>query len=372
MPNRHSWLSIFVVLGVALACSVVYAQSPTVPSSAMFRDGTQNTTNPYDSFSYPVVAQAQFVPPGEFCVNPPNSFGTPTPGSSLLAPAQLGGLGVYCDGPLGGLFGNVSRSRDNAVHHLTDLQANGNLLWFQNQLNYNATTVFYPGGFTLSCPTPLSASRTNGREAQAITSVGPGFIYLGETTGCCGACPAPSQGGLYITSQLLNNGGGSGALLLMDYEFLFATVGIHYNSIRLWSIGGNANSGFMSWIGFFQGVVYALEGGGCKTYNDLKDQVLNAEITGNPPSDDPPFWDPESGAPPPGKNDPDIGGLRNSYWKQCVNSEAAFNRGQLGAAGNGLGAMFNHVEAQSGKHLNADSADDLKNCIRSLRGTLGI
>ena len=372
MPNRHSWLSIFVVLGIALACSVAYAQTPTVPSSALLDDGTQNSTIPYDSFSNPNIGHAQFVAPSEFCANAPNGFGPPLPGSGLFSPAQMGGLGYYCDGPLSGIFGNVTRSRGNdAFHTLTDLQANGNLLWFQNQLNYNATTVFFPGGFTLSCPTPLSATRVGGRDHQPITSVGPGFIYLGETTGCCGACPSVTQGGLYIVFQTIANGGGSGALLLGDYEFDIQASGIHYSSIRLWGVGAGG-TGFMNWIGFFQGVVYALEGGGCKTYSDLKDEILNATITGNPPSDNPPAWDPDSGNPPPGKNDPDIGGIRNSLWKKCVNSEAAFNRGSTGSAGNTLGALSNHIDAQDGKHLDSDSASDLSNCVRSLRGTLGI
>jgi hypothetical protein len=367
MPK--SWLSIFVVLGLALACTVAYAQVPTIPSSALYRDGTQNTNNPYDSFSYPNIGHAQFVPPGEFCVNPPNSFGAPTPGSGLLEPAQFGGLGFYCDGRLSGVFGNVSRNRGNdAFHTLTDLQRNGNTLWFQNQLNYNATTTFFPGGFGLSCPMPMSTIRINGMDPQPITSVGPGFIYLGTLTGCCGSCPAPSQGGLYVTFQATSNAGGSGALLLGDYEFLYATVGIHYNSIRLWAVGGGG-TGFMSWIGFFQGVVYALEGGGCKTYGDLKDEILNATITGNPPSD-PPFDSVEGG--PWYKHDSGIGGIRNALWKKAINSEAAFERGQLNSAGNTLGALTNHVEAQDGKHLDTDSASDLKNCVRSLRGTLGI
>jgi hypothetical protein len=368
MPK--SWLSIFVVLGLALACSVTYAQQPTIPSGDMFRDARGNGTYNYDSFSYPNIAAQQFVPPGEFCVNPPNMFGPPDPGSGLLEPAQILGLGYYCDGPLGGVFGTVTRHRNNdAYHTLTDLQRNNNLLYWYNYQWYNATTTFYPGGFTLTCPTPYAPWRTGGREPQPITSVAGGFVYLGTLTGCCGSCPSPSQGGLGIGFSAATNGGGSGALLLEDRTCCETkTNGIHYNAIMIFGPGGYS-SGYMNHIGFFQGIVYALAGGGCKTYSDLKDEILNAVITGNPPSD-PPFDSVEGG--PYYKHDSGIGGIRNSLWKKAINSEAAFNRGQLNSAGNTLGALHNHCEAQDGKHLDTDSASDLMNCIRSLRGTLGI
>lgn len=240
---------------------------------------------------------------------------------------------------------------------------NNNFLFFQDSLNWNATTVTYPGGFTLSMTTGANAScPAPTQNFEPITSTLGLFIYLGTLTGCCGSCPAPSQGGLMINMRGLSGSSDTG-LAWFDFEFIYASVGIHYNAIRLWGVGAGA-TGFNSWIGFFQGLVYSLDIGGCKTYSDLKDEIINAVIVGNPPSD---LGSTPNSNPPYG-----FAGIRNSIWKKAVNSEAAFNRGSFGAAGNTLGATIGECQAQSGKHVDADSAQDLINCVRSLAASLGL
>jgi hypothetical protein len=358
MPKRYFWLTTFAVLGAALLCNGAVAQG-IIPGTANLGEGESNNAFPYNVTSMPNAAYMQFVAPGEFCVNPPDQFnGGTTPGSGALEPALISGLSVRPDGPLASLF-TATHTRPDAgsFHFLTDLQMNGNAIFFQDSLNWNATTVTYPGGWTLSFPTGASASIPGTQEFTPITSTAGVFTYLGSLTGCCGSCPAPAQGGMMINVRV-TSGSGTG-LLFADMVNRTATVGIHYNTIRLWGVGAGA-TGFNSWINFFAGLVYQLDVGGCKTYSDLFDEVSNAIITGNPPSAGTSF-------------DPyDIGGLRNSYAKQALNSEAAFNRGRFNAAGNGLSAMDHHVSAQDGKHLDSDSASDLHNCIRSLKSSLGL
>lgn len=367
MPKRV--FTTFAVLALALVCNGAFAQG-ILPGVVTGGEGTQNNLIPYDAIVYPSIAFMQFAAPSEFCANPPDQWnGGTTPGSGLLEPALLSGLSVRPDGPLAGFF-TSTRTRPDAgtFHFLTDLQQNNNFLFFQDSGNWNATTVTMPGGFSLSYPTgPSSIAPPPTQEFTPITSTAGAFTYLGTLTGCCGSCPAPSQGGLMINFRA-TSGGGSGSLLMSDQDFRFASGGIHYNSIRLWGVGAGA-TGFNSWINFFAGLVYSLEAGGCKDYADLKDEILKAVIVGNPPSNGTPLSQ-EGG--PYFKNDPGIGGLRNSWWKQAVNSEAAFNRGSFNAAGNGLTAFVNHVDAQDGKHLDTDSASDLRNCVRSMRAKLGI
>jgi hypothetical protein len=364
MPKRV-FVTTLAVMALALVCNGAFAQG-VVPGHGQFVEGNSNNTFPYNVFSATNQAYMQFHAPGEFCVNPPDTWnGGTAPGSGLVEPALISGLAIRPDGVLASFF-TATHTRPDAgtFHFMTDMQVNNNFIFFQDSINWNATTITYPGGFTLSFPTGSDPLIPGAQLFHPITSVGAGFTYLGTLTGCCGSCPAPSQGGLLINVRVIS-GSGSGTLVA-DMTSTFVAVGIHFNVIRLWGAGAGA-TGFTNFANNFAGLFYSLEAGGCKTYSELKEEILNAVIVGNPPSDNPPSIDDD-----PGKNDANIGGLRNSWWKQCWNSEAAFNRGSFGSAGNGLGAFVNHVDAQDGKHLDTDSASDLRNCVRSLRSSLGI
>jgi hypothetical protein len=364
MPKRYVFM--LAMLGAALACGGAFAQA-IVPGVGQLGEGSSNNLFPYDTNSARNQAYMQFHAPGEFCANPTDTWnGGTTPGSGALEPALLGGLSIRPDNYYGQIF-TATHTRPDAgtFHFLTDMQANGNLIYFQDSLNFNATTVTYPGGFTLSYPTGSNPAIPGTQNFTPITSTVGQFIYLGTLTGCCGSCPDPSQGGLLISVRVVTGSGSS--LLISDLESRYFAVGIHYNVIRMWGVGAGA-TGFTSWANYFAGLVYSLEAGGCKTYSDLYDEILNAVIVGNPPSDRTPLSTPDD----PIKNDPGIGGIRNSLWKKAINSEAAYNRGRYNSAGNTLDALTHHIDAQDGKHLDTDSAQDLRNCVRSLKGSLGL
>jgi hypothetical protein len=367
MPKRH--LFIFTILAVALLCGSAFAQG-VVPGPLGFREGVYNNMFPYNtSGSSRNMCYMQFHAPGEFCVNPPDPWNGGTYQSSgVLEPALLSGLSVRPDYRYSSVFtATHTRPDPGTFHFLTDLQANLNFIYYQDSLNWNASTVTYPGGFTLSFPTGDSGSIPGTQNFTPITSTVGAFTYLGTLTGCCGSCPSPAQGGLMINFRAVTGSGSS--ILVMDAAYTYYLVGAtrHYNVMRFYAIGGGA-SGFCNTGWTFQGLAYQLAAGGCKTYSDLYDEVLNAVITGNPPSDRIPVGDAEN----PIKNDPGIGGIRNSLWKKAINSEAAYNRGRYNSAGNTLDAMTHHVDAQDGKHLDTDSAQDLRNCIRSLKSSLGL
>lgn len=366
MPKRYVFM--IAMLAAALVCGSAFAQAILPGAARNLGEGSSNNLYPYDCNSARNMAYMQFHAPGEFCANPPDSWNGGTgPGSGALEPAIISGLSVRPDNYYAGIFSAThTRPDTNTFHFLTDLQYNGNLIWFQDSLNWNATTVTYPGGFTLSYPT--GSDPTWGGTTQyftPITSTVGQFTYLGTLTGCCGSCPAPQYGGFLTNFRGVYGSGNN--LLISDLESRYFAVGIHYNVIRTWGEGAGI-SGFTSWANYFAGLVYSLEAGGCKTYSDLYDEILNAVITGNPPSDRTPLSTPDD----PIKNDPGIGGIRNSLWKKAINSEAAYNRGRYNSAGNTLDALTHHVDAQDGKHLDTDSAQDLRNCIRSLKSSLGL
>jgi hypothetical protein len=369
MPKRYVFM--LAMLGAALASGGAFAQC-MVPGVGQLGEGSSNNLFPYDTNSARNMAYMQFHAPGEFCTNPPDSWnGGTTPGSGCLEPAMIGGLSVRPDNFFAQIFtATHTRPDTGTFHFMTDMQANGNLIFFQDSINWNATTVTYPGGFTLSYPTGSNPSIPGTQNFTPITSTVGQFIYLGTLTGCCGSCPGPSQGGFLINVRVIT-GSGTG-LLISDMESRFFAVGIHYNVIRMWGVGAGS-SGFTNWANYFAGLVYSLEAGGCKTYNDLYDEIINAVITGNPPSDGIPVSDPLNETDPLVlKNDPGIGGLRNSFWKKAINSEAAYNRGRFNSAGNTLDALTHHIDAQDGKHLDTDSAQDLRNCVRSLKSSLAL
>jgi hypothetical protein len=366
MPKRYVFM--LAMLGAALACGGAFAQC-MVPGVGQLGEGSSNNLFPYDCNSARNMAYMQFHAPGEFCTNPPDSWnGGTTPGSGCLEPSMIGGLSVRPDNYFANIF-TATHTRPDAgtFHFMTDMQANNNFIYFQDSLNWNSTTVMYPGGFTMSYPTGSSGSIPNTQNFHPITSTVGQFIYIGTLTGCCGSCPGPSQGGFLINFRGIM-GSGTG-LLVSDLESRFFAVGIHYNVIRMWGPGAGA-TGFTNWANYFAGLVYSLEAGGCKTYSDLYDEILNAVIVGNPPSD-PPFDSVEEGGPY-YKHDSGIGGIRNSLWKKAINSEAAYNRGRYNSAGNTLDALNHHIDAQDGKHIDTDSAQDLRNCVRSLKSSLNL
>jgi hypothetical protein len=369
MPKRYVFM--IAMLGAALVFGGAYAQAILPGHVRDTGEGTSNNLFPYDCNSARDMAYMQFHAPAEFCANPIDYFtGLPLPGSGLLEPANISGLSVRPDNYYAGVFtATHTRPDANTFHFLTDMQYNGNAIYFQDSLNFNATTVTYPGGFTMSYPTPPDPTWGNTtRSFHPITPTAGQFTYIGTLSGCCGSCPSPDYGG-FLTSFRGYYGSGNN-LLISDLESRSVAPGIHVGVIRMWSDNGYGGglSGFTSWAGYYQGLVYSLEAGGCKTYSDLYDEILNAVITGNPPSDRTPLSTPDD----PIKNDPGIGGIRNSLWKKAINSEAAYNRGRYNSAGNTLDALTHHVDAQDGKHLDTDSAQDLRNCIKSLKSALGL
>lgn len=361
MPKRN-FLFFSLILGLALVSSPVLAQG-IFPSHANGADANANNVIPYDAVIFGNIAYQQVHSESEFCVDSPNLFGAPLPGSGLVVGAQVGGISTHPDGPFANTF-TSTRTRPNAgtAHWITKL---GFTVFRQDNLNFNPTTIFFPGGFTLSYPTPPDVTRTNARLPTPITSIGPGFVYTRNPA--CGACGAAVWQcfGWHLNFRT-TSGAGTGSLLVSDLSSTIAGQGTlgTMPQLRVWGVGagatGFANSGF----GFWQGLVLKVEAGGCKTYSDLKDEILDAVITGNPPS--------ELGSTPNSNPPHGFAGIRNALWKKAVNSEAAFNRGSFGSAGNTLGALTNHLEAQGGKHVDSDSATDLMQCIRGVRTSLGI
>jgi hypothetical protein len=316
----------------------------------------------------------QYHTPGEFCSVCYDLYYGNRISSGWGEPAILQGMALRPDGYFGRYYSG-SVTRPNSTFSLTDMQAAAGLIYFQDSLNWNATTVHYPGPFTYvyaGVPDPTNPGGYYGPAMQfiPINSVMAPFVYLGTTTGAMGPCPFSSpinyNGGFLWSCRFA--GGSDTTSMIMDACYDTGrgrTCGIFSDVIRLYNT--SSAGGFTGSYTRYYGLPTAFGAGGCQTYSELYDEVLNATIYGNPPSQGTPISTPDD----PVKNDPGIGGIRNSIWKKVYNSEAAYNRGQYNAAGNTLDACVHHCEAQSGKHLDADSAQDIINCIKSLKNALG-
>jgi hypothetical protein len=64
--------------------------------------------------------------------------------------------------------------------------------------------------------------------------------------------------------------------------------------------------------------------------------------------------------------------VRQGLYDKGNNAEAAFNIGSLKESGNILCALLNQVSAQDGKHIDAASAEAIRNMTISMAGQLGI
>jgi hypothetical protein len=84
----------------------------------------------------------------------------------------------------------------------------------------------------------------------------------------------------------------------------------------------------------------------CLTFDDLDQTIEEAEI-GNE-------------------------GVRNSLQAKANNARRQYDRGNLKASGNVLCALLHEVDGQDGKHIDPESAQDLRECVTSLAENLGI
>jgi hypothetical protein len=65
-------------------------------------------------------------------------------------------------------------------------------------------------------------------------------------------------------------------------------------------------------------------------------------------------------------------GIRNSLLSKANNAKRQFDRGNFRASGNILCALLNEVNAQDGKHIEPNSAQEIRDCVLSLSGELEI
>ena len=65
-------------------------------------------------------------------------------------------------------------------------------------------------------------------------------------------------------------------------------------------------------------------------------------------------------------------GLRHSLGSKAAAASRAFERGQAGACGNVLCALVNECDAQRGHHVEPESAEKIRQCVRSLATALAI
>jgi hypothetical protein len=65
-------------------------------------------------------------------------------------------------------------------------------------------------------------------------------------------------------------------------------------------------------------------------------------------------------------------GVRNSLQAKANNARKQYNRGKLKTSGNVLCAILHETDAQDGKHITPESAQDIRDCVKSLAENLGI
>ena len=79
---------------------------------------------------------------------------------------------------------------------------------------------------------------------------------------------------------------------------------------------------------------------GCQTWQDLRNVIADADI--------------------------DVEGVRHSFDVKATNACRAFERGHPKTAANVLCATLHETDAQDGKHVSEASADDIRECVRSV------
>jgi hypothetical protein len=84
----------------------------------------------------------------------------------------------------------------------------------------------------------------------------------------------------------------------------------------------------------------------CLTFDDLDQTIQDAEI--------------------------DNEGVRKSLKAKANNARKQYNRGKLKTSGNVLCALLHETDAQDGKHITPESAQDIRDCVKSLAENLGI
>jgi len=116
---------------------------------------------------------------------------------------------------------------------------------------------------------------------------------------------------------------------------------------QVWQYDG-INFARISRVDHFGGGIQSLvtHSTGCTTFEDLYQTISDAEI--------------------------DNEGIRNSLLSKEKNSQRQYDLGNLHASGNILCALLHEVDAQDGKHIDPHSAEEIRDCVRSLAEALGI
>jgi hypothetical protein len=387
MPKVRGLFKNFVFLAMIGSFGVASADGIS-PGYARFDDGNLGFQQQYSRYTIdaPVgdgVEQTENmhfynrIAPGQFCPNPSTPFAAngfiaaPVTGLDGAGPFQILAVRVRGDNEWYETMPASSTTRGpDTIHYLTDWAPNTGWTFLQWEENFNFTTVAFPGEVTLSYPKGPSTSIPGSQRWSILTAIGPGFNHAGVENRVfpdaffgfpvlnSGTCDAPDFGGLLIMMQSHSFSAHSSAENISDADFTPAWSGTNAGFFRHTEIrygidsGFNGNpNGFMTFVGTTSAFTYNLITEGCITYSDLKKAIDDAVITGQP-------------------SDPQ--GIRNALKKKAINSEAAFNRGRFNSAGNTLGALLNHISAQRGKHLSADSAGDLEDCIELMGAILGL
>lgn len=411
MHKVHRWFAFLVMLAVLAPIGIAQADG-IHPAWGNQREGNLSFEFPYAEWFFtgaPFPSNSAFeyvyhqrIPGAGLCPNPSAPFTNttafvpaPVTGIDGAGPFKVQGLQVRPDWDWYQVFPASSRTWDGrTVHYLTDYAPNTNWIFTNMPDNLNFTTVAFPGSHTLNYASSPSGAIPGSNNFVPITTVGEGFNHLGvENRGpfpdalnpgffgpyFSGTCDAPEVAGLLIDLENRAIVASSGTPHFTDADFTISYVGslstvAQSASFARWGVRRTIRQGwqpglpdtFMEFFSSHGGTVYKVITAGCKTYADLKKEIVNAVITGNPPSN------PPGGASGTTKDDQNFQGLRNAFFKKAVNSEAAFNRGRTNSAGNTLGALMSHVDAQDGKHLDSDSAQDLRDCITQMASSLGL